>query len=70
MAPDVISVTPFLEGTLRRCDGSARFPAVALHLDRRGKDVLRHYGTLTDHDRARGLDERGIRERIARVLEG
>ncbi len=69
-APDVISVTPFLEGTLTPMLTDAlaakpsRFTSIGV-----GGDVLREYGTVADHDRARGLDERGIRERIARVLE-
>ena len=67
---DVISVTPFLEGTLTPMLTSAlasrpsRFTSIGV-----GGNVLREYGTVGDHDRARGLDERGIRERIARVLE-
>lgn len=68
-APEVISVTPFLEGTLT--------PLVAQALSHRpsrlasigvGRDVLRAYGTPQDHDRARGLDTAGIRERIAAFL--
>ena len=43
----------------------ARFTSIGV-----GRDVLREYGTVADHDRARGLDERGIRERIARILDG
>ena len=68
--PDVISVTPFLEGTLTPmltdalASRPSRFTSIGV-----GGDVLREYGTVGDHDRARGLDERGIRERIARVLE-
>ena len=66
----MISVTPFLEGTLTPMLTDAlaarpsRFTSIGV-----GGDVLREYGTVGDHDRARGLDERGIRERIARVLE-
>jgi transketolase len=68
--PDVISVTPFLEGTLTPMMAGAlaarpsRFTSIGV-----GGDVLREYGTVHDHDHARGLDERGIRDRIARVLE-
>lgn len=68
--PDVISVTPFLEGTLTPmltdalAARSSRFSSIGVE-----RDVLREYGTVDDHDRARGLDERGIRERIARVIE-
>ena len=68
--PDVISVTPFLEGTLTPMLTSAlanrptRFTSIGV-----GNDVLREYGTVGDHDRARGLDEHGIRERIGRVLD-
>ena len=65
-APEVISVTPFLEGTLTPLLAQAlahrpsRFASIGI-----GRDVLREYGTPQDHDRARGLDTAGIRERIA-----
>ncbi|MEO8423122.1 MAG: transketolase [Actinomycetota bacterium] len=65
----VISVTPFLEGTLTPLIATAlahrpsRFGSIGI-----GRDVLREYGTPEDHDRARGLDSAGIRERIARFL--
>jgi transketolase len=68
-APDVISVTPFLEGTLTPLLAQAlahrpsRFGSIGI-----GRDVLREYGTPQDHDRARGLDAAGIRERIARFI--
>jgi transketolase len=70
-APEVISVTPFLEGTLAPMLTEAlahrpsRFASIGI-----GRDVLRQYGTPQDHDRARGLDAAGIRERIARFLDG
>ena len=57
-APDVIAVTPFLEGTLTPmltaalADRPSRFTSIGV-----GGDVLREYGTVVDHDRARGLDE-------------
>jgi transketolase len=68
--PDVISVTPFLGGTFTPMLTSALaarpscFTSIGV-----ANDVLREYGTVGDHDRARGLDEHGIRERIARILE-
>ncbi len=68
-APEVVSVTPFLEGTLTPLLAQAlahrpsRFGSIGI-----GRDVLREYGTPQDHDRARGLDTAGIRERIARFL--
>ena len=68
--PDVISVTPFLEGTLTPmltsalADRPSRFTSIGV-----GNDVLREYGTVGDHDRARGLDEHGIRDRIGRVID-
>jgi transketolase len=67
--PEVISVMPFLEGTLTPMLAQAlahrpsRFESVGV-----GRGVLRDYGTPQDHDRARGLDTAGIRERIARFL--
>lgn len=70
-APEVLSVAPFLEGTLTPLLAQAlghrpsRFASIGI-----GRDVLRGYGTLQDHDRARGLDAAGIRERIARFLGG
>ncbi len=68
-APEVITVTPFLEGTMAPLVAPAlahrpsRFASIGI-----GHDVLREYGTPQDHDRARGLDTNGIRERIARFL--
>jgi transketolase len=68
-APEVIVVTPFLEGTLTPllthalAQRPSRFESIGI-----GRDVLRGYGTPQDHDRARGLDAAGIRERIARFL--
>jgi transketolase len=68
-APAVIAVMPFLEGTLA--------PAVTDALGHRAvrytwigvePTVIRDYGTPADHDRARGLDVAGIRERIRRAL--
>ncbi len=50
--PDVISVTPFLEGTLTPMLTDAlaarpsRFTSIGV-----GGDVLREYGTVADHDR-------------------
>ena len=67
--PEVISVTPFLEGTLTPLLARAlahrpsRFDSIGI-----GVEVLREYGTPQDHDRARGLDTAGIRGRIARFL--
>ena len=69
-ALDDVSVTPFLEGTLTPMLTSAlaarpsRFTSIGV-----GNDVLRGYGTVGDHDRARGLDERGIRDRIGRIID-
>ncbi|MGZ5213567.1 MAG: transketolase family protein [Actinomycetota bacterium] len=68
-APEVISVTPFMEGTLTPLIAQAlahrpsRFASIGV-----GRDVLREYGTPQDHERARGLDTAGIRKRIARFL--
>jgi transketolase len=68
-AAEVIAVTPFMEGTLTPLLAPAlahrpsRFQSIGV-----GRDVLREYGTPKDHDRARGLDTAGIRERIARFL--
>jgi transketolase len=68
-APEVISVTPFLEGTLTPLLSQAlvhrpsRFASIGV-----GRDVLREYGTLQEHDRARGLDTASIHETIARFL--
>jgi transketolase len=68
--PDVISVAPFLEGTLTPLLTQAlahrpsRFGSIGI-----GHDVLRQYGTAQDHDRARGLDTAGIREQITRFIE-
>jgi transketolase len=66
---DVIAVTPFLEGTL-----APAVTAALAHLPARylwvgvPPSVLREYGTVEDHDRARGLDTDGIRVRIAAFL--
>jgi transketolase len=68
-AREVISVAPFLEGTLTPLLAQAlahrpsRFGSIGM-----GRDVLREYGTPRNHDRARGLDTAGIRERVARFL--
>ena len=68
-AAEVICVTPFLEGTMAPmlaealADRPSRFASIGV-----GRDVLREYGTPQDHDRARGLDTAGIRERVARFL--
>lgn len=68
-AEPVIAVAPFLEGTLA--------PAVTAALAHRAArftwigvppTILRAYGTPADHDRERGLDAAGIRERIRRAL--
>ena len=65
----MIAVTPFLEGTITPMlttalvARDARFTSIGV-----GRDVLRAYGTVHDHDHARGLDEQGIRERIARTI--
>lgn len=67
--PEVIAVTSFLEGTLTplmtraMAHRPSRFESIGL-----GREVLREYGTPQDHERARGLDTAGIRERIARFL--
>jgi transketolase len=69
-APDVISVTPFLEGTLTPLLTQAlahrpsRFGSIGI-----GHDVLRKYGTAQEHDHARGLDTGGIREQVSRFIE-
>jgi len=66
---DVIAVTPFLEGTL-----APAVTAALAHLPARflwvgvPRSVLREYGTVEDHDRARGLDTAGIRMQIAAFL--
>jgi transketolase len=68
--PDVIAVTPFLEGTLTHLLTAAlshrpsRFSSIGV-----GRDVLRNYGTPQDYERARGLDAEGIRVRITQLLE-
>jgi transketolase len=68
--PDVIAVTPFLEGTLTPLLTAAlshrpsRFSSIGV-----GRDVLRNYGMPQDHERARGLDADGIRVRITQLLE-
>jgi transketolase len=69
-APNVIDVTPFLEGTLTPAltsalaDRPARFASIGV-----SRDPLRAYGTPADHDRERGLDAEGIRGRIERFLK-
>ena len=70
-ADDVIAVMPFLAGTM----APAITTALSHRIARYGwigvePTILREYGTAADHDRARGLDTAGIRERIARFLEG
>ena len=66
---DVIAVTPFLEGTL-----APAVTAAVTHLPARflwvgvPRSVFREYGTVEDHDRARGLDTAGIRAQIAAFL--
>ena len=68
-APEVIDVTPFLEGTLTPAltaaltHRPARFASIGV-----SRDPLRTYGTPADHDRERGLDAEGIRGRIVRFL--
>jgi len=65
----VVAVEPFHEGTtapaLTRALGHRpmRFASIGVT-----NTVLRDYGTVDDHDRVRGLDAAGIRERLARVL--
>lgn len=69
-APEVIDVSPFLEGTLAPAltaafaHRPARFASIGV-----SRDPLRAYGTPADHDRERGLDAEGIRRRIERFLE-
>jgi transketolase len=68
-APEVIDVTPFLEGTFSPAltaalaHRPARFASIGV-----SRDPLRVYGTPADHDRERGLDAEGIRGRIQRFL--
>ncbi|MGZ4125457.1 MAG: transketolase family protein [Actinomycetota bacterium] len=70
-APEVIDVIPFLEGTLTPALATAlahrpaRFASIGV-----SREVLRRYGTPEDHDRARGLDAAGIRERIGAFIGG
>jgi transketolase len=66
---DVIAVTPFLEGTLAPAVTSAvaHLPARFLWVGV-PQSVLREYGTVEDHDRARGLDTVGIRAQIVAFL--
>jgi len=65
----VIAVEPFHEGTLAPALTRAlahrpmRFASIGVP-----NRVLRDYGTVDDHDRAYGLDERGIRQRLGRLL--
>ena len=68
-APDVIVVTPFMEGTMTplladaMSHRSSRFVSIGV-----GRDVIRDYGTPQQHERARGLDTAGIRDRITGLL--
>ncbi len=67
---EVIGVMPFLVGTLAPAITSAlahrpaRYAWIGVQ-----PTILREYGAPADHDRARGLDAAGIRERIARFLD-
>jgi transketolase len=69
--PDVVVVEPYLAGT------SVPFVAEALR-DRRhrvlglgvGREELRRYGTLAEHEAAHGLDAASLRERIDAFLAG
>ncbi len=69
--PDVVVVEPYLAGT------SVPFVAEALQ-DRRhrvlglgvGREELRRYGTLAEHEAAHGLDAASVRERIGGFLAG
>ena len=69
-ASHVVAVTPFLEGTIAPAVTAAlaawpkRFSWIGVR-----PTILREYGTVADHDRARGLDAAGIRSRIATALE-
>lgn len=67
-ARDVILVEPVLEGTslaalVGRSSEPRRYLAVGV-----GRAELRRYGSREDHDRAHGLDARGIRERVDAFL--
>ena len=68
---DVVVVEPFHEGTLAAevtgalTDRSVRLTSIGV-----GREVIHRYGTPADHDRAHGLDEAGLRERIGRVAAG
>jgi transketolase len=65
----VIAVEPFHQGTLAPALTAAlahrpmRFASIGVP-----NTVVRDYGTVEDHDRARGLDASGIRARLTRLL--
>ncbi len=69
--PDVIIVEPYLEGTSSAAITSAlnRTPHRLLCIGVPRKEH-RHYGVPEDHNKAHGLDSRGIRERIEGFLAG
>jgi transketolase len=65
----VIAVEPFHEGTLAPALTAAlahrpmRFASIGVP-----NTVVRDYGTVDDHDRARGLDAAGVHMRLSRLL--
>jgi transketolase len=67
--PFVITVEPFYEGTLTSSVAASlaelpsRFASVGVR-----RRFIHAYGTASEHDRALGLDEAGIRSRIAEIL--
>jgi transketolase len=67
----VVVVEPCYEGTVAMAAALGPHPArssvVSIGVPRR---FLRSYGTAADHDRALGLDARGIRRRLAAALDG
>ncbi len=70
-APEVIVVEPFYEGTL-----TAQVASALVHRPTRilsigvPRQVISRYGSREQHDRALGLDSRGIRERLRAFVDG
>ena len=68
--PDVVLVEPYLRGTSvgRGVPGAGRPPAPGAGLGV-GRQELRKYGTVEEHDALHGLDIAGLRESISRFLD-
>jgi transketolase len=68
-SPDVVVVEPFAEGTLAvEITSALSHRPVRLLSIGVPRIVLRRYGTREEHDRAHGLDARGVRARIDAFL--